>query len=73
MDCRLPSTLAAVYGVHLTCRLAWAQAHLLVSIADSLLLLLPNYANLPASVALLSISLRTVHRVNPSFALIREF
>ena len=50
MDRRLPSTLAALYGPHLTCRLAVAHAHLLVTIADSILLL-PNYTNLPVSVA----------------------
>ena len=49
MDRRLPSTLAALYGPRLTCRLALAQAHLLVWIADSILLL-PNYTNLPVYV-----------------------
>jgi len=46
MERRLSSTLAAVYGAHLTCRLGMAQARLLVKIADCILLL-PNYSNLP--------------------------
>ena len=50
MDCRLPSTLAALYGPHLTCRLAVAHARLIIRIAESILLL-PNYTNLPVSVA----------------------
>jgi len=49
MDRRLPSPLAALYGPHLTCRLALAHAHLLVTIAETIFLL-PNYTNLPASV-----------------------
>jgi len=50
MDRRLPGTLASLYSPHLTCRLSLAQAHLLVNIADTILLL-PNYNNLPTSVA----------------------
>jgi len=50
MDRRLPSTLASLYGPHLTCRLAVTHAHLLVKIAETILLL-PNYTNLPVSVA----------------------
>jgi len=46
MERRLSSTLAALYGAHLTCRLSMAQAHLLLKIADSIQLL-PNYSNLP--------------------------
>jgi len=50
IDRRLPSSLASLYGAHLTCRLALAHAHLLVTIADTIPLL-PNYTNLPALVA----------------------
>ena len=50
MDRRLPSTLATLYGPHLTCQQALAHAHLLVRIADTIPLL-PHYTNLPASVA----------------------
>jgi len=49
MDRRLPGTLASLYGPHLTCRLSLAQAHLLVNVADTIVLL-PNYNNLPTSV-----------------------
>ena len=49
MDRRLPSTLASLYGPHLTCQLAVSHAHLLVKIAESVLLL-PNYDNLPVLV-----------------------
>jgi len=63
MDRRLPSTLAALYGPHLTCRLALAHTHLLVMIAETILLL-PNYTNLPVSVAnLYNFRPSTVHSI----------
>ena len=46
---KLSPGLAALYGPHLTCHLSLAQAHLMVAIADTILLLPDQEAEAPTS------------------------